>query len=92
MLSLTENAVTTIRRLMGPPRMPEGSGLRVASTNDGSDLGIFAVTAPEQGDDVVESEGARVFLDHDAASALDDKILDARTGDDGRIQFRLLTP
>ncbi len=92
MLTLTQNAATTIRSLMDRPDLPAGSGLRVAGASDGSGLQISAATAPESGDEVVEESGARVFLDSGAASVLDDKVLDASTGDDGRIQFRLVTP
>ena len=91
MLTLTEDAAATIRSLMNRHEMPEGCGLRVAGASDGDGLAISATDAPEEGDAVVESEGARVFVDPGIAPRLDDKVLDAGTGDDGRIHFRLLT-
>jgi Fe-S cluster assembly iron-binding protein IscA len=92
MLMLTEDAAATIRSLMDRHEMPAGCGLRVAGAADGGDgLAISATDAPEEGDAVVESDGARVFVDPGVAPRLEDKVLDAGTGDDGRIHFRLLT-
>ena len=91
MLSVTQNAATAIRSLLDRPEMPEGCGLRLAG--DGSSgLELFAASAPEQDDTVVEAEGARVFLDPAVVPVLDDKVLDAGRGDDGRVHFRLVTP
>jgi Fe-S cluster assembly iron-binding protein IscA len=59
MLTLTKEAATTIRSLVGRD-LPAGSGLRVAGKADGTGLRISAATAPESGDDVVETGGARV--------------------------------
>jgi iron-sulfur cluster assembly protein len=42
---------------------------------------------PEEGDQVVESGGARVFLESGAATALDDKTLDAEIDDKGDVSF-----
>jgi hypothetical protein len=38
---------------------------------------------------VVDSSGARLFLDNDAALLLDDKALDASVDDQGTVQFAL---
>jgi hypothetical protein len=39
---------------------------------------------------VVEESGARVFLEPNAAAALDDKILDAAVDDKGGVEFLLV--
>jgi iron-sulfur cluster assembly protein len=38
---------------------------------------------------VVEEDGARVFLEENAAVTLDDKILDAQVDDAGGVQFTI---
>jgi Fe-S cluster assembly iron-binding protein IscA len=50
-------------------------------------LRISTADGPEEGDQVVEQDGARVFLTSRVADALDDKVLDASVGDQGRIGF-----
>ena len=45
--------------------------------------------APEPDDTVVETEGARVFVDPVASVALNDRVLDARVSDDGSVGFAL---
>src|SRR6185312_12698249 len=79
MLTLTDSAVTAIRNLTSQPELPEDTGLRIMSQSDGGPT--FQVTlaeTPVAGDQVIETEGARVFLEPGAAVALDDKSLDAQ--------------
>ena len=90
MLVLSENASTAIRNLVERPELPEVSGLRIAAEEGGSgSLGVWTVGVPEEGDQVVEDEGARVFLEPSAAVMLDDKVLDATVDEQGRIGFVL---
>jgi Fe-S cluster assembly iron-binding protein IscA len=91
MLSVTQNAATAIRSLLDRQEMPEGCGLRLTG-DSGSGLELFAASAPERDDTVVENDGARVFLDPAVVPALEDKVLDAGRGEDGRLHFRLVTP
>jgi Fe-S cluster assembly iron-binding protein IscA len=92
MLMLTDNATTVVRALVDRPELPDSAGLRVASPSDGSEgLTISTETTPQQGDSVLENEGARVFLEPGAAEILDDKVLDARVDDKGKVEF-LLAP
>jgi Fe-S cluster assembly iron-binding protein IscA len=91
MLKLTENATTVIEALVGRSDLPEGAGLRIASSHDGpDDLDVSAADTPETGDRVIEAKGARIFLEAGAAAALDDKVLDAHSDDQGRVQFMLV--
>jgi Fe-S cluster assembly iron-binding protein IscA len=92
MLVLTDAATSAVRRLAEHPDLPDDGGLRIAGPDDGSEA-LTATAAPEpiDGDQVVEQDGARIFLEPSAAELLDDKVLDAKVDDRGVIQFRLAT-
>ncbi len=85
MLQLTENATTIVRSIS---EQSQGAGLRLASgaEPDGA-LSAALVPTAEAEDQVIEQEGARVFLDQGAAAELDDKVLDAGMDDSGNVQF-----
>ncbi|HLT70185.1 MAG TPA: hypothetical protein VKZ72_08460 [Acidimicrobiales bacterium] len=88
MLQLSETATAAIANLVHHPDRPEVSGLRIAADETGSgQLTVTPALMPEEGDQVVENEGARVYLEPVAAAALDDKILEAAVDADGRIEF-----
>jgi Fe-S cluster assembly iron-binding protein IscA len=60
--------------------LAQGGGLRIAAARrheDTLELGLSMEAAPTEGDEVVELEGGRVFLEPLAAAALDDQVLDA---------------
>lgn len=89
MLTLTENASTIVRDINAQQPQPE-SGLRI--TSDAGDQPAFAVTTcdqPEPGDQVVQQDGATVYLDESASQQLDDKVLDASLDPNGNVQFAL---
>ncbi|MDR8410267.1 Fe-S cluster assembly protein HesB [Nonomuraea sp. 3-1Str] len=88
MLTLTENAAQAIRDLTASAPEPSQSGVRIAS--QGQDTGTLTLSLahqPEPTDAVVETEGARVYLDPVAATVLDDKALDAGADDKGAVSF-----
>jgi len=92
-LAITEDAATAIQGIVSSPSLPEGAGLRITrevnTETEGeprTDLRLSVVAAPEEGDEVLETE--RIFLHPDAAQFLDDKLLDADVVDD-EIQFSL---
>ena len=87
MLAVTANAVSVICQLTDRPELPDGAGLRIASTEQDPNLTVSPAGTPEAGDQLVESEGARVFLEPEAAAMLDDKVLDARVNDSGGVEF-----
>ncbi|HEY7176210.1 MAG TPA: adhesin [Micromonosporaceae bacterium] len=88
MVIMTEQAATAIRALTHQPDSPPGAGLRIASDENHLDqLSLNIEPAPVDGDAIVESSGALLFLDENAAAALNDKALDARADDSGNIQF-----
>jgi iron-sulfur cluster assembly protein len=86
MLTLTDAAKGAVRDIVDDSGVPEGSGIRIVAGTDagGTDrLSLSIATAPAEGDAVLDEEGTRVFLNQEAADALDDKILDAETQADG---------
>jgi len=85
MLQLTENATTIVRSIS---EQSQGAGLRLASNAepDGA-LSAALVPTAEAEDQVIEQEGAKVFLDQGAAAELDDKVLDAGMDASGNVQF-----
>jgi iron-sulfur cluster assembly protein len=94
MLAITEDAAAAIKGIVSSPELPDGAGLRITqevSAEAGgdaprTDLRLSVVAAPEEGDEVLESE--RIFLDPETAEFLDDKLLDADVVDD-QVQFSL---
>lgn len=78
MLTLTENARTTVQDLTDSAGLPETGGLRIAaSTSDQGGFDLVLVAEPAPGDAVVELGTAKVFLEPTAAEALADQQLDA---------------
>ena len=49
---------------------------------------LSVVPVPAEDDEVIEEHGARVFLEPDAASLLDDKVLDA-TLEQNKVAFTI---
>jgi Fe-S cluster assembly iron-binding protein IscA len=89
MLTVTDNAVAAIRSLTDQPEVPDGTGLRIATDPTAGSLQLSLAPEPHEGDQVVDSSGARLFLDTDAALLLNDKALDASVDDQGTVQFAL---
>jgi iron-sulfur cluster assembly protein len=87
MLTVTDTAVRVIRDLTAQQPAPEGAGLRIANDPAAGALTLALVERPIQGDQVVDSAGARIFLDPDAAELLDDKALDAAIDAQGAVLF-----
>ena len=91
MLLLTHDAATIIRAIVDQSDAPGDAGLRIAAREvdgDEATLELSVAGQPEALDEVVEQEGAHVFLEPVAAEALSDKVLDASV-DDGGVQFTL---
>jgi Fe-S cluster assembly iron-binding protein IscA len=87
MLTLTENAVAVIRNLTDQQEVPDGAGLRIATDPSAGALTLSLAEAPLDGDEVLDKSGARLFLDAEAATLLDDKALDAAVDPQGAVQF-----
>jgi len=87
-LTLTESAVAAVKMFV--ESSPDASGLRI-SAND-SEITAYQVhgaALPAADDEVVEQDGARVFLDESVSGALEGKALDAEINDDREIAFIL---
>ncbi|TDC30357.1 iron-sulfur cluster biosynthesis family protein [Micromonospora sp. KC213] len=87
MLTMTDNAVLVIRDLAAQQDVLTGGGLRIAADTEAGSLTVELVPEPEQGDQVVDNQGARIFLDPDAAELLNDTSVDASVDDEGVVQF-----
>lgn len=89
MLTMTDNAVAAIRSLTAQPNVPDSAGLRIATDRGAGALKLTVAPEPQDGDQVLDSAGAKVFVDNEAATLLDDKALDATVDDQGTVQFAL---
>lgn len=90
MLTLTESASDLVKTIVAQNAgSPEG-GLRIRGTGQPDAQFEVAVTPqPESDDKLVERDGARVFLESNAAVMLDDKVLDAQLAGDGVVRFAI---
>ncbi|NUR72347.1 MAG: hypothetical protein HOU81_16150 [Hamadaea sp.] len=89
MLAVTERAADAIRALTDAPQIPDGSGLRISSGGGEGNLQLSLVASPADGDQILSSGDALLFLDSDATLLLDEKMIDATMTDGGEIQFML---
>jgi Fe-S cluster assembly iron-binding protein IscA len=92
LLTLTENAASAIRTLTSQTDEPDETGVRIApTTGEGGTptLGLSVTADPQPDDQVLEAQGARVFVDSDVAPSLEDKSLDAQMNAQGQVEFRI---
>jgi iron-sulfur cluster assembly protein len=92
MLTITSNAAEAIRAIVENTDVPQEGGIRISIARQNgaqASLELSVTPAPMEGDEVVDLEGAHVFLDELAAVALDDKSLDAEI-EGGEISFGIL--
>lgn len=89
MLTLTDRAAATIRSLTSQPGIPEDTGLRMSLQDSDPGTLTLSLEGPQPDDAVVEDGGARVFIQRDAASIVDDRELDAQLDEEGRASFML---
>jgi len=91
LLALTDDAAEVVRQIVSASdEVSDNGGLRMVAQQVGVDTGLeLSIAAlPAEDDEVIEEQGARVFLDPQAASLLDDKILDANV-EQNRIAFTI---
>jgi len=78
LLTLTENARTTVQALTDNAGLPETGGLRIAASSaDDGGFDLVLVAEPAPGDAVVDIGTAKVYLEPVANEALADQQLDA---------------
>jgi Fe-S cluster assembly iron-binding protein IscA len=87
MLTLTENASTIINGIT--TQLPDANGLRIASGEGTPDFDVAPAAQAEPGDQVVEQDGATVYLNEPASAQLDDKVLDAGVDESGNVSFAI---
>ena len=88
MLTLTDNATDVVKTITQQTTETETAGLRISQQDsDPNSLGLTPVESPQPGDQVLEADGARVYLDATAAIALDNEVLDAQVDEAGTVQF-----
>ena len=91
MLALTDSAVEAVKTLVeSSDEDADTSGLRMVAEPAGlrTNLQLSVVRLPAEDDEVIEEQGARVFLEPSAATLLDDKILDASV-EQGQVAFTI---
>jgi iron-sulfur cluster assembly protein len=84
-LALTDSAVEAVKHVVSSvEELPETGGLRVVAEQDGTqvNLHLSIVPSPAGEDDVIEAQGARIFLEPEASTLLDTMVLDADVDDD----------
>ena len=93
MLVLTEAAAEVVKSVTDTPQAPTGTGLRISQSvpeqGSASALELATAATPGESDQILETAGARVFLDPPAAAYLDDKVLDAEVDPEGKVRFTL---
>jgi iron-sulfur cluster assembly protein len=86
LLALTDSAVQAVKEIVSSSEeVAETGGLRMVAEREGTQANfqLSVVPLPAEDDEVIEEQGARVFLEQEAASLLDDKILDASVEQNG---------
>jgi len=91
-LTLTDQAARAIQSLTSQSELPSDAGLRIvaretADQNAQNRLAVAMSDGPAVGDQVVEEKAVKVYLEPDAARALDDRQLDARITEQGDVPF-----
>jgi iron-sulfur cluster assembly protein len=91
LLALTESAVQAVKGIVASsPERDETCGIRVVADHAAAQVNfqLSVVALPGEDDEVIEEHGARLFLDPEASSLLEDKVLDA-TVEKSRVEFAL---
>ncbi|RMI31313.1 hypothetical protein [Nocardia stercoris] len=89
MLKLTNTAVEAVRTITAREDTPPDAGLRIYTVDGSGTLQLAVAAEPADQDQVVLTDGSRVFLDEQAAALLDDKVLDTALDANGRGTFFL---
>ncbi|NPC41667.1 hypothetical protein [Nocardioides sp. zg-1230] len=87
MLTLTEEAHQAVAAISRPSVSSHLPGLRICRRSDRPTFAVRRAARPEETDQIVEHDGARVFLAPIAALKFRDSVLDVRRDGHGRLQF-----
>jgi len=91
LLALTDSAVQAVKDIVSSSeQVPETGGLRMVAERAGmqAKFQLSVASLPAEDDEVIEEQGARVFLEPEAASLLDDMVLDASV-EQNRVAFTI---
>lgn len=83
MLTLTDNARHAVHDLTERAGLPPVGGMRIAESTQQGTFDLSLVTEPVDGDELIEVDGARVFVEPTTATVLADQQLDAAQADGG---------
>lgn len=86
MLQLSDTAVSVLKEARTEAGAPEDAGVRlesVANEHEVAKVRIEFAEEPEQGDEVFEESGLRVFLSSKLVEPLSDRVLDAEITSEG---------
>jgi Fe-S cluster assembly iron-binding protein IscA len=92
MLALTDRAVEAVRDIVAASdEATDSSGLRLTAEREGTKASfkLRVVPLPAEDDEVIEEQGARVFVEPEAATLLDDKMLDVNV-DHNQVAFTVI--
>ena|SRR5690349_15501354 len=93
MLVLTEAAAEAVKSVTSTSQARGDAGLRIAASapfpQTPDALQVSAAAGPADNDQVIETAGARVFLEPQAAAYLEDKVLDGKVDERGKVHFTL---
>jgi Fe-S cluster assembly iron-binding protein IscA len=94
LFTITTEAADAIREVVESAELPGSGGMRistapVSSNGSGPTLELTVAPEPEPEDEVLDDEGAHVFLDPLAAAHVEGKILDADHEPGGGVSFTL---
>ena len=90
MLTLTDSASTVVKSIVDRSPDNADAALRISAAEPGAtDLSLAVATSAEPNDTVIETAGATVFVEQNAALVLDDKVLDAQIDDEGSVRFSI---
>lgn len=86
MLQVTDSALEILKEAREEGEAPEEAGVRLRSvlTEQGDTIRVDFVDEPQQGDQVIEEPGLRVFVSGDLVEPLNDRTLDATETPAGR--------
>jgi Fe-S cluster assembly iron-binding protein IscA len=91
-LTITPDAAEAIKGVVNSSGLPEDAGLRIArpaaADERGAGFELSVAPVPAEDDQVIEENGAHVFLEPQAADVLEDRRLDADVRGD-QVQFLL---
>ena len=83
MLTLTPNARHAVEDIAERAGLPETGGVRIAETSTPGSFELSLVAEPVDGDDVIETGSARVYVEPTTAEVLADQQLDATPSPEG---------